>query len=341
MQVSPGTELVWSLANLEAVRTRKAEIEPDHFFCGVLQFIAIPDEGMNKVGAGAKTAALCAERDQTMKVFRDLSLTTRQLLPEMRRMLGGGSQQPGNQILHRSQASHDLFVLAVNKAQQSSASWSPGISSSAAGEAHGRHAAGHATAAARGGGMQKRSPRAPAATPMLDRYGITPSELAKKGESTLPPECAPQVLVLGLALQASDPSPLLLVCEQQVPVVPIVASASQGLRRVRSRCLQSTGTPFAGMLPTAPQFPPWFSRCCRRRHRRRRLCSSNAPRRPRAELEELLQALVSTADETPRILVAVSDQAYGAAAELDAELDGLFRVIWMHQLSGAALPDRV
>jgi hypothetical protein len=294
---------------------------------------------MNKVGAGVTTAALCAERDQTMKAFRDLSLTTRQLLPEMRRILGGGSQQPGNQILHRSQASHDLFVLAVNKAQQSSGILEP------------RHLL--LTLLEKPTAVMQRvmrrpqqekgatgaQPPAPGATPMLDRYGINLSEPGKKGETPLPPECAPQVLVLGLALQASDPSPLLLVCEQQVPVVPIVVSASQGASpgmvtmlaidwdAVRRDAPKAVATSVQSILSeAAPKKATLFFECTRR---------------ARAELEELLQALVSTADELPRIVVAVSDQAYAAAAKLDRELDGLFRVIWMHKLSGAALPDRV
>ncbi len=38
MEISPGVEIVWNLAGLETRATRMKEIEPDHFFCGLLKF---------------------------------------------------------------------------------------------------------------------------------------------------------------------------------------------------------------------------------------------------------------------------------------------------------------
>jgi hypothetical protein len=340
MQVSPGTELVWSLANLEAVKTRRAEIEPDHFFCGLLQFIAIPDEGMNKVGAGVTTAALCAERDQAMKVFRDLYLTTRQLLPEMRRTLGGGSYQAGNQILHRSQASHDLFVVAVGKAEQSSGVLEP------------RHLLltllEKPTAVMQrvmrqpqpGEAAAKAQPPAPGASPMLDRYGMNLSELAKKAGTPLPSECAPQVVVLSLALRANDPAPLLLVCEQQVPVVLILESVCQGA---------STGLPMFKIdwdavrrdAPKGPAIAMLIQSMLSEAATKKTALFFELTRLAWAELAVLLQAPAWTDGDLPRVVVAVNAQEYTTAEKSDQDLAGLFRVIWLHQLRGAALPDRI
>ena len=44
MQISPGTQLVWSLSGSEAVNLGMPKIEPDHLYCALLKFVELNDE---------------------------------------------------------------------------------------------------------------------------------------------------------------------------------------------------------------------------------------------------------------------------------------------------------
>lgn len=109
MKMSVCIELIWKLAAQEAVAGEFKEIEPDHFFAGLLKFSEIPVESMGSAQDAPPAKLLAAEIAALRDVMGDLAGVSTQVRRELRAKLGsGGVAFDGGQI-HRSPASRQLF----------------------------------------------------------------------------------------------------------------------------------------------------------------------------------------------------------------------------------------
>ncbi len=118
MKVSACIELVWKLAAQEAVAGEFGEIEPDHFFAGLLKFSELPVENPEVAVAQDALPAkqLAADVTALRDVLGDSASETTRLRREFRERLGkGGVPYSGGQI-HRSAASRTLFDEAARLA---------------------------------------------------------------------------------------------------------------------------------------------------------------------------------------------------------------------------------
>lgn len=113
MKISACVELVWKLAAQEAIAGEFKEIEPDHFFAGLLKFSEIPVESMGSAQDAPPAKLLAAEIASLRDVMGDLAGVSTQVRRELRTKLGsGGVAFEGSQI-HRSSASRQLFDSAA------------------------------------------------------------------------------------------------------------------------------------------------------------------------------------------------------------------------------------
>lgn len=117
MKVSVCIELVWKLAAQEAIAGEFKEIEPDHFFAGLLKFSELPVEKLVAAATDAPPAKqLAAEVTALRNALGDYINQTTRWRRELRAQLGkGGVAYKGGEI-HRSSASRDLFDSATRLA---------------------------------------------------------------------------------------------------------------------------------------------------------------------------------------------------------------------------------
>jgi hypothetical protein len=47
MEISPGVEIAWNIAGMETRAARTKQIEPDHFFCGLLKLSETDENEMD------------------------------------------------------------------------------------------------------------------------------------------------------------------------------------------------------------------------------------------------------------------------------------------------------
>jgi hypothetical protein len=330
MELSPGVELVWSLAGREMTLARMQEVEPEHFFCALLKLSELDGGDLERVAPDqAVTKTFVTERDEVRAMLKDGSLSSTRCRHDLRQVMGRGSHEHTGGSIHRSDASRRLFEQAARLARQDRSPLEP------------RHLLqalldSPTPAMVKAMGARESSVPVPlepeAPSPFVDRYVQDLAELAGGGGFAVPAVCAPQVLVLSWAIQSADPWPILLVCEPRVSPLPLLGRAAQessGQRRI-------TRLDHAAMRNGAADTDAFA------RQLSERLASVpeddklglflDATEQTPGEVAHLLSVLRPAVDGGPRVILAVSQDVYSTTIEPDPELDRGFRVIWLHEL---------
>ena len=113
MDLSPGIEIVWSLAGKEAQIAQMKEIEPEHLFCAVLAFSQMQSaEVMLLEAPMAYKYALIEEIGLVRKSLEEEKINPAQVCEDIRRTLGKGSFPYQGGAVHRSAATRQIFNRA-------------------------------------------------------------------------------------------------------------------------------------------------------------------------------------------------------------------------------------
>ncbi len=327
MKMSPATELVWNMAAHEAVLAKAAEIEPDHIFMALLKLADVEDPSISALAGDPQTArALAAERNHVRSLLDQRSIPYTATRRQLRQALGQGSYVHQGDVIHRSQESRRLFARAAQLVPQGSQV----LEAQHLLQALLLEPTPAMRAVLQGGAGEAGEP-APqgAATPVLDRVAREP-----EGEAPLEAVWGPPLQVLTLALQRTEAVPILLVCEAGVPLGALVAAAAQGARgQVRLLSVDLAGLfdggeedGLAALLAEAAEAPgvlPFID-----------LVSPPAPLRARA-----LAALGEAGRQSPGRFVAAVDASTYRDALASAPLARRVRLIWLHDLARAGVPD--
>ena len=329
MELSSGVELVWSLAGHETVSAKMQEVEPEHFFCALLKFSELDDDDLQKVASSQSIAkAWIVERDKVQAILKDHSLSSARVRHDLRRVMGRGNHEHTGGSIHRSDASRQLFEQATRLARQDA---------SALEVCHLLRAllASPTPAMLKAMGQVKApAEETRAESPSVRQYL---HDMAQEANPEVTAVCAPQIHVLKWAIQSDDPAPILLVCEPPVSVASLVGCAVQelaGQRRV-ARC------DHAAMRRDAADDEAWADQLA---ELLRDVADPDklalfleATRQTTDDVARLVSTLKSAADGGPRIILAVNPSVHLDMTEADADWDGAFRVIWLHELQDVKL----
>ncbi len=117
MQISPGTQLVWSLSGSEAVNLGMPKIEPDHLFCGLLKFSELNDDTISGLlNDKSDLSSVIEERDDLALALEDLGQSTADIRHAVRKEAEHGTHKLEGNLIHRSDTSRKLFEAAIEKA---------------------------------------------------------------------------------------------------------------------------------------------------------------------------------------------------------------------------------
>jgi ATP-dependent Clp protease ATP-binding subunit ClpA len=337
MELSPGVELVWSLAGREMVLARTQEVEPEHFLCALLKFSEMDDSDLEKVASGPSVAKeLVTERDEVRAFLKDRSLSSAHCRHDLRRVMGRGSHEHTGGSIHRSDASRQLFEQAARLARQDRS------------QLESRHllqALLDSPTPAMAKVMGGRESRAPAPVepealpPFVDQYIQDLAKLVGDGGFDVPTLCAPQVQVLKWAIQSADPSPVLLVCEPRVSALPLLGRAAQessGQQRIARLDHAAIQKSAANKDAFADQLSDVLGNAA---EDDKLALFLDATEQAAEEVALLLSVLRPSADGGPRVILAVSRDTYSTMIEPDSEMDRVFRVIWLHELKDVKLAE--
>lgn len=337
MEISPGIEFAWLLAGREANIAHMPLVEPEHFLCALLKFSEMDEDDLRALAARPKVVAdLTLERDQLRAILKENSLANAHLRHDLRRVMGQGNCKPTGEPLHRSDASRQLFELAVRRMQPSQGFLdAPTLLKTildyptpAMRQAWGERAA------------KKSSRPAIPAPPQQEPYAQAFAQLGQAGKFAVPEACAPQVLVLALVLRSAGPTPGLLICAPSVPVLSILGCASQSAPEPVSLF----NIDYTAMLQAAPDLflDQMDSLLNDAGGAEKRILFFDATGQKMETIQLLLRALKpGLASSDLRLLVALSEDDYVPAIESAPDLEGVFRTIWLHDLSQVKVPDEL
>ena len=331
MQVSPGIELVWTLAVGETKAARMKEIEPEHFFLALLKFPELKDDELEAVAVRPKVAqGLVVERDIVKDILEKRSLPTKRTRRQLRRVLGRGSYQHEDKVIHRSQASREFFDRAANAARKGE-----GILNS---ECLLQVLVENPTSTI-AGVMQDVGMKAPTATgstetPKLSRYLIDILKAAPASGYKVPAFCQPQVQVLARDLQSGQAAPILLRCAPRVHVESIVGCVAQDLED-RIRIAEIDYLMMLGEGEDKEEFVARMAYLLAESAGTENLVLFADAREQEGKHASLLMSALEPALTNPvtRLVIAVRD-----LVELDPAMGGVLRTIWFHELDGEEVP---
>jgi hypothetical protein len=119
MSPSTGLQVVWQIAALEAGKTGFAEIEPEHFLAGLLQFRDLDAPALTRAGVDpARAAEAATEAAKVSAAIDALAVNGGRLLRTIRRRMGQGVKPSDKSPIHRSPASRQCFEKAAEFAQK-------------------------------------------------------------------------------------------------------------------------------------------------------------------------------------------------------------------------------
>jgi len=119
MKVSTSIELVWQLAMREAISADFEKVQPEHFMEGVLKLADLPaDQVRQQNGGDSATVRLAKEIEILSKILSDRNIDATQVRRDLRARLGRGDATYAGGMLHRSDASRELFSAAASLASQ-------------------------------------------------------------------------------------------------------------------------------------------------------------------------------------------------------------------------------
>ncbi len=231
MQISAGTQLVWSLSGSEAVNLGMPMIEPDHLFCALLKFSELDNSTINSLlNDAGDLESVYDERDNLVLALEDLGQSTVEIRHAIRNEAEHGNSKLEGNLIHRSEASRKLFERAIEKANSQ-------------GEpVHPTHLL--SVILAEPTTAMKKALKKEDGIPdwLLEKEGddkkeeadewlvswIQPiQQLAPKKGFSVKETCQPQLKIISLALSAASPSPVLLICEPKVEVSALLGKIAE------------------------------------------------------------------------------------------------------------------
>lgn len=209
MKVSATIGLVWQIAGQEAISGRYKEIEPDHFCLALLKFAELRVEEVEKVVNGAVVAReLAVEVNAVKEELDSRSVDSKAKRRELRTRIGKGDSKYDGGLMHRSQASRELFDAASKFADDEKADTLLArhlietlLASPTA-----------AMTAVLGESIQRKRVR-PSKTPVLDEYGRDLTAKAAEGRLTTVPGRSAEIKALHQILSQKKLRSVLLVDE--------------------------------------------------------------------------------------------------------------------------------
>jgi ATP-dependent Clp protease ATP-binding subunit ClpC len=111
-KISLGIQVAWEIAVKEASYSGYSEIEPEHFFLGILKLIDIANK-LNKVYPSLSeeiATEIKKEAEPIQQVFNDLKYDITGLRRSFRELLKQEKTNDKDEVLHRSKSSKDLFL---------------------------------------------------------------------------------------------------------------------------------------------------------------------------------------------------------------------------------------
>lgn len=348
MQISPGTQLVWSLSGSEAVNLGMPKIEPDHLYCALLKFVELNDETIARLLTNSSEApAVCEERDDLAPKFKDLPNSTTEIRHAVRKEAEHGTHKLEGNLIHRSDISRKIFEKAIEMANKEDSptypthllqvlmeSPTPAMKKVLQLEEHIPD------------WLQELEPEEAQGKSMIQPYpswiqliqDLTP----KKGFS-VPSSSQPQIKVIASALSAPHPSPLLLICEPAIDTLALVGKTKMDhlsdinlLKANHNKILSATsdkedqeviGREIAKGVDEALQDEKsWLF--------------FDLTKGTEDETS-FLSHLLPLAKKEPRLILAVAEKMYHSMIRKDEAAEASFRSIWLHDLEASKKLSRI
>lgn len=351
MQISPGTQLVWSLSGSEAVNLGMPKIEPDHLYCALLKFVELSDDTISRLLTNSsEVSPVCRERDDLARQFKNLPRSTTDIRHALRKETEHGTHKLEGNLIHRSDASRKVFEKAIALANDEDSPVYPTHLLQVLMESP--------TPAMKKvlkleddvpDWLQKldeiaeekgKAPAPPRSYPIW----LQPiADLAPKRGFSVPSASQPQLKVLEAALTSSRPSPLLLICEPGVNPLALLGkcgeSAADSLTLLKAepseiysnldqeKRAELTGKEIARFIDE------W------QEHKDIWLFFDLTE--GKAADDSILADLIALLPKGPRLVTAVSEKTYHARIRTDEAAEAGFRSIWLHELSTAPKLSRI
>ncbi len=349
MQISPGTQLVWSLSGSEAVNLGMPKIEPDHLYCALLKFVELSDDTISRLlNNSSEVSSVCNERNDLARKFKNLPGSTTEIRHALRKETEHGSHKLEGNLIHRSDASRKIFEKAIAlandkgepvypthlhqvlmdsptpamkkvlKLEDSYPEWLMKLDKNAGGE------------------------QAPSPLRQYPAWVQPIEDLTPRKGFSIPAASRPQVKALQAALTSSRPSPLLLICEKEVDPLALLGKAAEGgepgpaLVKVDHISLMKS---LADMDdPEAPgrEIARFLEETLQQDERVWSFLDLT-----RGIEESLLDLLTPILSKGPRLIVAISEKSYHSSVKANEAAEAAFRTIWLHDLSAAPKLNRI
>lgn len=336
MEISPGVELIWSLANHEAILAKAKEVEPDHFFCALLKFAELSNSELGALQVPSLVLfALIAERDQLKSELKQHTIQT-ETRKQIRSLLGGGNyQSKPDEILRRAEDSRQIFVIASEqkRAERKAANRIESLDILRA----------LLQNPTRNMIDVLGKPTIQAVIPPREKGASILNQYAREAHAQpgVPrQELAPQIQVLAWAMQSVTKMPLLLVRDAGVDTDLLIRQAHR--KHSLSAKLQVVNlddvkkdtkkeddftNQLLTLLEEAAAEPD-------------QLIYLDAVNFSDSALP--LRAINAGLAKKPiGLIVVVGSEAYSQAKEKESTIDGPYRVIWLHDLAHASRPIKV
>lgn len=119
MKVSVSIDVVWQLAQQEAIAARFGEIEPEHFLEALLKFAELSTDEVGRISGNPDVARMLAvEGDAVRRELEKRSIDGALVRRALRAGLGTGKDSYDGGTLHRSPAARELFDAVGRLAEE-------------------------------------------------------------------------------------------------------------------------------------------------------------------------------------------------------------------------------
>lgn len=225
MKLSATIELVWNLAAQEAIAGQYETIGPEHFLAALLKFAELPVEEVDKAAAGPEVAEqLKREVAAVKEELAGRAIDSEATRHRLRERLGTGSSPYKGGVIHRSSRSKRMFEEATKLAEDSREQTLTARHLLVALLTSPTEAIAEVLGNAVGPSAAK-----PSDTPVLNELGQDLVRMAAEGRLPDAPECEVQSKALLQTLLQADRRSVLLVCESDAAVRPVLAAAAHAV----------------------------------------------------------------------------------------------------------------
>jgi len=337
MQISPGTQLVWSLSGSEAINLGMSLIEPDHLFCALLKFSELDDDTITRLlNNPSDLPIVVEERDDLSLALEDLEGSTADIRHAVRKEAEHGTHKLEGNLIHRSEASRKLFERAIEKANSQDE------------PVHPTHLL--SVILAEPTPAMKKVLKKEDGIPdwLLEKEGddkkeeaderlvswIQPiQQLAPKKGFSVKETCQPQLRIISLALTAASPSPVLLICEPKVEVSAMLGNIAED----ESNLLLYKADHAKLLVDLADMDDPNLPGREIARVMDEIQTKENAwlffDLSSETQVEDsTLTSLTALLPKQPRLVLAIGEKTYQRQILTDQAAEAGFRSIWLHNL---------